>query len=172
VLWKNHGAEKIDLGVLPGDSCSNAYYVNGRGQVVGTSENRVLCLLPTGEHAFLWEDDGPMVDLNSLIPSGSSLDLTFAVSINDRGEIAGFGTPAGCRPDTVEFCGHAYVLIPCDAGHPNIEGCDYSMIDATAQSSSGARPIQENPGVMPAPALMKRTNGFRFHALDPSRERP
>jgi probable HAF family extracellular repeat protein len=105
VLWRRNGTVMIDLGVMPGDSCSNAYYVNARHQVVGTSESRDLCLVPTGEHAFLWEDGGPMVDLNSLIPPGSSLQLTFAVAINDRGEIAGFGVPAGCTPDKVEFCG-------------------------------------------------------------------
>jgi hypothetical protein len=36
-----------------------------------------------------------MVDLNSLIPVGSSLQLTFTVAINDHGEIAGFGVPVG-----------------------------------------------------------------------------
>jgi probable HAF family extracellular repeat protein len=124
VLWTKNGAVMIDLGVLPGDSCANAYYVNSRGQVVGTSESRDLCLVPTGEHAFLWEEDGPLVDLNSLIPSGSSLQLTFAVAINNRGEIAGFGVPSGCAPKDVGICGHAYVLIPCDGDRGYGEGCD------------------------------------------------
>jgi probable HAF family extracellular repeat protein len=113
VIWKD--GVIIDLGTLPGDSCANAYYVNSRGQVVGTSENRALCLVPTGQHAFLWEDRGPMVDLNTLIPADSSLQLTFAVAINDSGQIAGFGVPPTCLPQNVEVCGHAYVLIPCDA---------------------------------------------------------
>ena len=71
VLWRKNGTEMIDLGVLPGDACANAYYLNSRGQVVGTSEDSTLCRVPTGEHAFLWESGGPMVDLNSLIPPGS-----------------------------------------------------------------------------------------------------
>lgn len=111
VLWRN--GRTIDLGVLPGDSCSNAYYVNSLGQVVGTSESLDLCLVPTGQHAFLWEMGGPMLDLNNLIPRGAELDLTFAVAINDRGEIAGFGVPSGCAPEDIELCGHAYLLIPC-----------------------------------------------------------
>jgi probable HAF family extracellular repeat protein len=111
VLW-SHG-QMIDLGALPGDSCSNAYYVNSHGQVVGTSENLDLCLIPTGQHAFLWENGGPMMDLNSLIPPGADLELTFAVAINDRGDIAGFGVPPGCAPEEIELCGHAYLLIPC-----------------------------------------------------------
>ena len=111
VLWTN--GEMLDLGALPGDSCSNAYYVNSHGQVVGTSESLDLCLIPTGQHAFLWENGGPMLDLNTVIAPGAGLELTFAVAINDRGEIAGFGVPPGCAPEDIELCGHAYLLIPC-----------------------------------------------------------
>jgi probable HAF family extracellular repeat protein len=171
VLWRKNGAEMIDLGVLPGDSCANAYYVNSRGQVVGTSENSDLCRIPTGEHAFLWEDSGPMVDLNTVIPSGSSLDLTFAVAINDRGEIAGFGVPAGCAPQDVGLCGHAYVLIPCDDDHANVEGCDYSMVDASvaatqvspaAEEPSFTSPNQVAPAFGAAANPMMRRFGHRF----------
>jgi probable HAF family extracellular repeat protein len=125
-LWRN--GKIVDLGVLPGDSCSNAYYVNSHGQVVGTSENLDLCLIPTGRHAFLWEKDGPMLDLNTLIPTGAELELTFAIAINDRGEIAGFGVPPGCAPEDVELCGHAYLLIPC---HPDAECMNQSLPGAS-----------------------------------------
>ena len=111
VLWRN--GKMIDLGTFPGDSCSNAYFVNMRGQVVGTSENRDLCHMGVGEHAFLWQH-GHMIDLNTVIPPGASLQLTYAVAINERGEIAGFGVPTGCDPKDYEICGHAYVLLPCD----------------------------------------------------------
>jgi probable HAF family extracellular repeat protein len=130
VLWEDGSI--IDLGTLPGDACANAYYVNSRGQVVGTSESRDLCLVPTGEHAFLWEDDGSMVDLNNLIPADSSLQLTFAVAINDRGEIAGFGVPPGCAPKDVGICGHAYILIPCKGDNADDEDCE----DAKSATSS------------------------------------
>ena len=136
VLWR-HGAA-IDLGTLPSDACANAYYVSSSGQVVGTSESRDLCLIPTGEHAFLWEHGGPMVDLNTLIAPGASLELTFAFGINGGGEIVGIGVPSGCAPQDVNSCGHAYVLIPCDGDHPDVGGCDYSMVDAASVQSSAS----------------------------------
>lgn len=143
VLWR-HG-QMIDLGTLPGDSCSNAYYVNSHGQVVGTSESRDLCLIPTGEHAFLWENGGPMVDLNTLIPQDSGLELTFAVAINDRGEIAGFGTPPGCAPKDVGACGHAYVLIPCNWHNAHAKGCQENSENANAISQGVSIQISSSP---------------------------
>lgn len=154
----------IDLGTLPGDSCSNAYRVNARGQVVGTSENRELCSIPIGEHAFLWENGGPMVDLNTLIPGGSSLQLTFAVAINNRGEIAGFGVPGGCSPQDVELCGHAYVLIPCDESDTSCGGSGSENVlhtrPASRDSSSWTQP--QSP--------LRWTNRYHFpvHRIGPS----
>lgn len=140
VLWRNGKA--IDLGVLPGDSCSNAYYVNLRGQVVGTSENREFCSIFVGEHAFLWEKGGPMIDLNAVIPPHPDLELTYAVAINDRGEIAGFGVPPGCAPQDYEQCGHAYVLLPCEDN----EECKNTSVG----DSSLASPIRPNRTAFPA----------------------
>ena len=111
VLWRE--GKMIDLGTFPGDSCSNAYFVNLRGQVVGTSESRDLCHMGVGEHAFLWQH-GHMIDLNTVVPPGTELQLTYAVAINERGEIAGFGVPPSCSPQDYELCGHAYVLLPCN----------------------------------------------------------
>jgi probable HAF family extracellular repeat protein len=149
VLWR-HG-RLIDLGTFPEDTSSNDY-VNSRGQVVGTSEDGAHMVIEVGEHAFLWEGNGPMVDLNTLIPAGSSLQLTYAVVINDRGEIAGFGVAPGVPPENHETEGHAHILIPCDENHPNLEGCDYSMADADAC----ARPAAHEPPTQMAPAAAWR----------------
>jgi hypothetical protein len=81
-----------------------------------------------------------MADLDSLIVSGSNLELTFAVAINYAGEIAGFGVPSGCAPEDVDFCGHAYVLIPCDDEHPSIEGCDYSLVEESVNVTEEKQP--------------------------------
>lgn len=130
VLWKN--GTTVDLGVLPGDSCSNAYFVNSHGQVVGTSENQELCLIPVGQHAVLWDHSGRMLDLNTLIPAGASLDLTLALAINDREEIAGIGVPPGYPPQDYELCGHAYMLIPCE----HDDECTNLSLDTTSFSST------------------------------------
>ncbi len=159
-VWKN--GVMTDLGVLAGDSCSNAYDVNPRGQVVGTSEDQTLCDIPTGEHAFLWEN-GTMVDLNSLISSNSSLELIFAYGINDRAEIVGTGLPSGCTPDQIDFCGHAFVLVPCDENHRGVEGCDYSLVDVPDAVRAIPVPRTSRPAALtPGSVSMGLLNRFRF----------
>jgi probable HAF family extracellular repeat protein len=109
-LWRR--GRIIDLGVAPGDRCSVAEGINSESQVVGASG---VC--NGAVNAFLWEKGGPMLNLNALIPSGSPLHLTDAVSINERGEITGTGVlPNG---DV-----HAFLLIPCESDREDGEGCE------------------------------------------------
>jgi probable HAF family extracellular repeat protein len=104
-LWKD--GVMTDLGNL--GVTSSAHYINSRGQVVGAS--RVS--FETGEiRAFLWENGGPMIDLNTRVPADSGLELVYALSINDRGEIFGLGMPGGGPSADVFTRGHAFVLIP------------------------------------------------------------
>jgi probable HAF family extracellular repeat protein len=128
VLWRN-GAE-TDLGTVDGDPCSVAENINSIGQIVGASHDAECNQF---RHAFLWENGGPSVDLNSLIPANSLLQLTAAAFISDRGEIVGGGNPLGCTND--DACNHVFVLIPCDENHPDVEGCDYSFAHTTATAS-------------------------------------
>lgn len=152
VLW-DHGI--TDLGTVDGDQCSVAEYINTEGQVVGGTFD---CNTAGFLHAFLWESGRPMVDLNTLVPPNSDLLLIGALSINDRGEIAGQGlTSAGDN--------HPFLLIPCDENHPGVEGCDYSMVDASLAASVPAATVQpphdEALGrISPAPPLL-RGNRYR-----------
>jgi probable HAF family extracellular repeat protein len=99
-LWR-HGV-MTDLGVIDGDACSTGSGVNSRGQVVGDAG---VCFV--GGRAWLWENGGPMVDLNDLALPGSGLHLQDATAINDRGEIVCTGVlPNGDQ--------HAVLLIPVD----------------------------------------------------------
>ena len=135
--WLNDAGEVVGLADLPGDTGHDAFLwkdgvmtdlgnlgrtssaegINSSGQIVGGSR-----VNSTTVAAFLWENGGPMVDLNVLIPPGSGLTLTEGWSINDRGEIAGWGKLA--NGDT-----HVVLLIPCGDHHPG-ECEDNSLIEA------------------------------------------
>jgi probable HAF family extracellular repeat protein len=119
-LWKK--GVMTDLGtVYP--TCTSSGSVadssNSRSQIVGNSwcDNTTFA-------GFLWEKGGPMIDLNSLISSNSSLQVLGAQSINERGEISGLGF----LPSTGEV--RAVLLIPCGEG---TEGCGSQTESAAAE---------------------------------------
>ena len=132
-LWKD--GVMTDLGTLNGDDCSVAFHINSEGQIVG---NSFPCAGGPG-HGFLWQN-GFMTDLNALLPPGSSLtpegDGAF---INDRGEIAEMGV----LPDGDI---HAFLLVPCDEHHQDIEDCDFSEVEEGASAVRvGSRAVAQNP---------------------------
>jgi probable HAF family extracellular repeat protein len=107
VIWRQGAIH--DLGTVAGDPCSRGRGINSKGQVVGGSSDCLNFL-----HAFVWEEGGPMVDLNTLIEANSGLQLTNAININDRGEILAKSDPLGVTPiDDADF-GHLVLLIPCE----------------------------------------------------------
>ena len=83
VLWRNGEFTNLSSLTADGDDCSQPNRTNSQHQIVGLS---FFC--ETGEsHAFLWEN-GEIVDLDSLIPSDSGLELIGAGWINESGVIA------------------------------------------------------------------------------------
>jgi len=156
-LWRN--GVMTDLGTLGGDPCSDAISVNSRGQVVGASMSAAGGC-DEWTTALLWENGGPSADLNTLVPAGSGVDLTVALWANDRGEITAGGNPPGCDNGS---CGHAYVLIPCDENHPGVEGCDYSLVDASVAAQSAAPRYPSNS--TQRPHQLWRTSRFRMPSL-------
>jgi probable HAF family extracellular repeat protein len=159
-----------DLGTVGTDPESEATSVNSQGQVVGGSFT--FAAGGADLHGFLWEQGGPMLDLNTLVPLGSDVTVINAVDINDRGEIAAKGVlPNGDA--------HAVLLIPCDENHPGIEGCDYDPVEAvteapvrsaqTTQASAAAASLSK---LSPAERMtrvrsMMSNRNRRFGALPP-----
>lgn len=126
--WR-HGV-KTDLGPPPGDICTNAFGINSEGQVVGTSG---VC--QGAVHAVLWEN-GRAIDLNTVIRANSNLQLVYALSINDRGEIAGLGVPPGVAVQDVESLGHAFLLIPADRDRDDDQDEDTTKADSSQDQQS------------------------------------
>ena len=120
-LWRN--GVTTDLGTVTGinplDGGSTGWSINSKTQIVGIAASCDGSIVD----AFLWDNGGPMIDLNTLIPAESAMHLFWATNINNRGEIAGLGSlPNG---DT-----HAFLLIPCGSA---MGGCG-SETSATAAS--------------------------------------
>lgn len=144
-VWKDGAI--TDLGLLRGDTAGVAYSINAYDQVVGQSEPCTLIgsgdacdAVATVYHNVLWEH-GSVVDVQTLLVRGSGITIDLAKNgelrtINDRGEIAGQGSLA-------DGSLRAILLIPCDDDHPNVEGCDYSMVEASVAQSSNLAPPQD-----------------------------
>lgn len=94
-----NGGALLDLGTLGGLS-SIAEGINSAGSTVGYSyigDNSTL-------HAFLYTNTEGLRDLNSLLVASNGWVLMDARSINDYGEITGYGSIAGAS--------HAFLLTP------------------------------------------------------------
>jgi probable HAF family extracellular repeat protein len=144
-LWRR--GRLIDLGNL--GATSFAHDINSQAQVVGSSR---IDATPGNSRAFLSEDAAPIVDLNDLIPPHSNFTLVAAFNINEGGVIAGTGVPAGCLPQDVETCGHAYLLIPdgdCDGNCQN--RLDQRQADAALRRESARTTTRSfNPRLTPS----------------------
>jgi probable HAF family extracellular repeat protein len=137
----------MDLGTQDGDPCSYALDINLKEQIVGNSDD----CFGNNSRGFLWEND-KMTDLNALVHSGSAVTLTVGISINDRGEITAQGVLANGDQ-------RAVVLIPCDEGHPDVEGCDYGPVDA---ARAAQRPVDAS-GAHQVPSIFgRRLRAQRF----------
>ncbi len=107
-LWRN--GVMTDLGSIGGCG-SNAVSINSKSQVVGES---FPCEGDTTHHPYLWENGGPMIDLNTFVPPGSDLQLHEPFYISDEGEITG-------TADLPNGDSHVFVLIPRDGDGDNEE---------------------------------------------------
>jgi probable HAF family extracellular repeat protein len=89
-LWQD--GSLIELAVFDTDPHALGSQINNQGQIVGFSgQNLTDC---TTAHSLLWEN-GAMINLQTQIPADSGWVLQQAYSINDRGQIGGFGLHNG-----------------------------------------------------------------------------
>jgi probable HAF family extracellular repeat protein len=147
-LWKN--GLMTDLGAPDGDACSGAVAISSKGQIVGGGDD----CNGNSQKAFLSEDGGPAVDLNTLIPAKAGVQLTDAVYINDLGEIAAIGA---ISDNDIR----AFVLIPCDENHPGVDGCDYGIVEAAAVVTQTTPAIRDAASSALPASLMRRM--VRYH---------
>ena len=135
------GGGVTQLGTLGGES-SAALGVNNIGQVVGGAETS------TGErHAFLFDANSGMQDLNALISPTSGWGLQSANVINDAGWIAGVGVFGGQQ--------RAFLLTPAqsDANGDGVADACEAAVDTTQSTTSSFLPTCGR-GVLPVTLLM------------------
>ena len=118
VLWGTDNS-LIDLGTLGGNQ-SSANAVNNRGQVTGEALNTTADLYTsnfndffisgaTQVHAFRWTRSRGIEDLGTLGGTDSN-----AVSINERGQIAGWSFTNTTPNPVVDTCGGGAVNVPTE----------------------------------------------------------
>jgi probable HAF family extracellular repeat protein len=96
--------------------------INDHGVVVGAMRGAA------GFHAFIYTN-GAVADLNSLIPSGSGLHLSFAYGINNAGQTVGLAYDAQMRQ-------HAFLLTPVGEGTPVLSISDASVTEGNTGTRS------------------------------------
>lgn len=87
------GGIATNLGIVPGDTASDAIAINEGGTIVGVSTlvddtGHLIFFYPT---VVVWDDRSDPVELQSLITSGENWELLYVSDINDRGQIIGTG---------------------------------------------------------------------------------
>jgi hypothetical protein len=135
VLWRKSGGHWHKTSLSTSSQSAYSISINASEQVVGFW----FGVGPFLQDAFLSEDGGPIVDLNTLVPPGSGLQLVGPRQINDLGEID-IGHAVDANGNS-----HSVLLIPCDGNHPGVEGCDYSLVDAATVAPVQAPQIARAP---------------------------
>lgn len=95
----------IPLGAPGKDNVAVPHAINGNGQIVGASGVDTVTPNGVNSNAFIYTASGQMLDLNTLLPTGSPFTHLYeANGINDNGAIVGTGAVGGKQ--------HAFLLVP------------------------------------------------------------
>ena len=91
--WQNSSADPIQVTMPSGFPYGEIYGINESGQMVGimwdSDQDDAL------EHAFIFDTENGVRDLNDLIDPQSGWILTFARDINNSGQVVGYGEVNG-----------------------------------------------------------------------------
>ena len=120
-FWTKQNGIK-DLGTFPGAILTGipcCHTLNNKGDAVGLTVDGTTFNM----RAVLFHD-GKEFDLNTLIPADSGWSLQFGGSINDRGQIVGWGTINGNT--------HAFVATPSDDDQNDSEDRETSIDDGAS----------------------------------------
>lgn len=98
VYWDTTGTIH-SIGTLPGGTSSSPGFISDTNQILGQST-----VTGGANHAYIWTLKTGMQDLNTMIPPTSGWVLIHAASINNAGQIVGYGTINGAD--------HAFLLTP------------------------------------------------------------
>jgi len=129
-LWS--GGEILDIGALAPGGCSNATSINSHRQIVGITSSDCTFDQP-GLRAIISDHGGPAIDLNTLIPANSGVELKNASIINDRGEIVAVAVfPDGNKAPVL--------LVPCESDSDQNESCQNSGTPLLATHPALVRP--------------------------------
>ena len=106
--WPNSTADPVKITMPPGFPYGEIYSMNSAGVMVGLmwSSDQADAI----EHAFIFDIQNGVRDLNALIDSQSGLVLNHARDINNKGQIVGFGQLDGQR--------RAFLLTPVALATP------------------------------------------------------
>ena len=132
----NFELEQVNNAEKKTKSGKDYWTINAKGQVIG---NTGICGVGGGP-PFLFENGGPMVDLNTLVRLPSSgLTVGDVAFINNRGEIAAKGRlPNGIR--------HDLLLIPCDLAHSENKGCEDNAEEDDVTTHDSLAPASPSVG--------------------------
>jgi probable HAF family extracellular repeat protein len=159
-LWQN--GVMSDLGTFDGRkktySSSMATGINDSGQVVGSSGGPFA-----GEHAFIWQSSTGMVDLNTLIPSGSGWLLNEARAINNAGQIVGIGSKGGfLMTPTTSQANSFQAALPATMSAAIASRA--TPLGTTTDTSNDTSSFPRGPlGLMPDTSLWGVTGSFSTH---------
>jgi probable HAF family extracellular repeat protein len=155
VWWKG---KMTDIGTIADDPCSNAFDINARGQVIGTTADCHANIL----HFFVWQD-GIFTDLGAQVLPGSNFATVEPVVINDAGEIVGLGNLLN---------GDVHVVLIQPVGDCD-DACEASMADAQKSATATPRKVATSMTALqdstPSTMLERLQHGMRQRYTVPGR---